>query len=615
MKPNPKLDEILKDVFEPLPELQMEATRLRVLRRLRSERRVSELPMSEAPLSGARSFRGWRFAAVAASVLLAIAAGMVFTGLFLNSASAMSMGTAGAGVYRVVGQDVLPIPEGTPIQRGVLLRASDNSNGVVTLSDGSHVEMRSSTELSVDRAADGVSIHLTKGDVIVNAAKQHQGQLHVQTQDVTVSVAGTVFLVKAEKKGSQVAVIEGEVHVQQGITGKKLIRGEQVSSNPEIEPMPVKDEIAWSQDLISHLALLQIPVYTLEEVKPGTVIGVVRIHTGNPAAGIRVTATRADVTGTTLRPVTNVATTDESGRFRIENLPPGNYYLAAGRSDLPTYFPGTLEIAKGTIISVRSAAILSDINFAVREVSIPLTTPPLWQEPGNIALILAPVDAEPGRGNGEIEIQTATKTNRFTGRVTWNVQQTQPVGAYLNGTTLKCFSVFGAVKADGSPFTQADCPNGTAIVPATPQSETATSEPRNRWVTGFTYVDGLTNSSWWSNKKILNDLQLSDDQRQKIDAARMSHSPLFSKNTAEMAKEEVVLKRMIAPGSSESNLVPQQEERVLQLRKSQEEAIARLDQEMVQILTEAQRTQLQSLPQDDLRLNVGRRVRILPAEK
>jgi len=39
-------------------------------------------------------------------------------------------------------------------------------------------------------------------------------------------------------------------------------------------------------------------------------------------------------------------------------------------------------------------------------------------------------------------------------------------GAYTGG--LKCYSVFGNIKADGTPFTAADCPNGTALIRATP---------------------------------------------------------------------------------------------------------------------------------------------------
>jgi hypothetical protein len=206
---------------------------------------------------------------------------------------------------------------------------------------------------------------------------------------------------------------------------------------------------------------------------------------------------------------------------------------------------------------------------------------------GEIRLILAPVDAELGRGNSQIQIQTRSGTNKYTGAAVWNIQNsalnantwtnnhtptllngiqtsnsTKPDWANLNqitasiggpiiknktfffflydqqisngrnlisnqvltdtarqgifryfpgwnpgnaaiinptsfpqttGTytsvdyfgnplptsalrdpatggaytgTLTCFSIFGNIKADGSPFTAADCPGGNAIVHA-----------------------------------------------------------------------------------------------------------------------------------------------------
>jgi hypothetical protein len=43
---------------------------------------------------------------------------------------------------------------------------------------------------------------------------------------------------------------------------------------------------------------------------------------------------------------------------------------------------------------------------------------------GEIRLIVAPVDAELGRGNGAIQIQTRSGTNQFRGAAVWNVQNT-----------------------------------------------------------------------------------------------------------------------------------------------------------------------------------------------
>jgi len=97
---------------------------------------------------------------------------------------------------------------------------------VVLVVDESRVEMRSQTELAFERAADGVRILLKNGSILVSAAKQRNGHFYVKTKDVTVSVVGTVFIVKAEQEGSRVAVIEGEVHVQKGATTERLSPGE-----------------------------------------------------------------------------------------------------------------------------------------------------------------------------------------------------------------------------------------------------------------------------------------------------------------------------------------------------------------------------------------------------
>jgi ferric-dicitrate binding protein FerR (iron transport regulator) len=68
---------------------------------------------------------------------------------------------------------------------------------------------------------------------------------------------GTVFFVNAEEEGSHVAVIEGEVRVQLGAESKKLLRGEQLSTNPQMESLPVREEISWSRNAETHVALLQ----------------------------------------------------------------------------------------------------------------------------------------------------------------------------------------------------------------------------------------------------------------------------------------------------------------------------------------------------------------------
>jgi uncharacterized protein (TIGR03435 family) len=149
-----------------------------------------------------------------------------------------------------------PVRAGERIEADEVLRVGEQ-NASMTLADSSRVEVRARSEFSLERAEDGVRIHLLKGGLIVNAAKQVAGHLYVQTKDVTVSVVGTVFLVNAEEEGSRVAVIEGQVRVQQGSTTKNLLPGDQLSTNPKMPLLKVPEEVAWSKNAEVHVALLQ----------------------------------------------------------------------------------------------------------------------------------------------------------------------------------------------------------------------------------------------------------------------------------------------------------------------------------------------------------------------
>jgi uncharacterized protein (TIGR03435 family) len=148
------------------------------------------------------------------------------------------------------------IPVGQQFRFGEVIRSKDK-DGTFTLADGSRVEVRAQSEVSLEFAEDGVRIRLNRGSVIVTAAKQHNGHLYVQTKDVTVSVVGTVFLVNAEAEGSRVAVIEGEVHVKEGDALKTLRPGAQVLTGIKMEALPLAQEVSWSPNAALHVALLQ----------------------------------------------------------------------------------------------------------------------------------------------------------------------------------------------------------------------------------------------------------------------------------------------------------------------------------------------------------------------
>lgn len=201
------------------------------------------------------SWKEWSVLAAAAALLITISFGIVRRQTWTDGARAAE--AVDGSLYRVIGATKAALPVGADIRFSETLDAN-GTGAVFVMSDGSRVEMRSHSQLSLEPADDGVRIRLSQGGVIVDAAKQKAGRhLYVQTRDVSVSVVGTVFLVNAEEEGSRVAVIEGAVHVRQGETEKELRPGEQVATSPTMEPLRVAEEIAWSRHAETHRAELK----------------------------------------------------------------------------------------------------------------------------------------------------------------------------------------------------------------------------------------------------------------------------------------------------------------------------------------------------------------------
>jgi ferric-dicitrate binding protein FerR (iron transport regulator) len=64
------------------------------------------------------------------------------------------------------------------------------------------MDVNERTELFLTAAWSGQAVHLERGDVIVQAAKQRRGHLRVLTRDSIASVKGTVFGVSAGMGGA-----------------------------------------------------------------------------------------------------------------------------------------------------------------------------------------------------------------------------------------------------------------------------------------------------------------------------------------------------------------------------------------------------------------------------
>lgn len=159
-------------------------------------------------------------------------------------------------VYLVGESQSQEVASGNNFKTGERIRTAKEAGAVVRLSDGSLVEMRERSEFSVTENLQGTTIHLDRGSIIVQAAKQHDKHLFVATDDCLVSVKGTIFSVNSGMKGSRVSVVEGEVHVDHHGAKNVLHPGDQVTTTDNLESVPVKEEIAWSRDADRYLKLL-----------------------------------------------------------------------------------------------------------------------------------------------------------------------------------------------------------------------------------------------------------------------------------------------------------------------------------------------------------------------
>jgi hypothetical protein len=192
----------------------------------------------------------------------AAAAALIMVALYLGRGpidALLALGGPRATVVSVNGE-LYRVPQGAlkpgaAIGQDEVVRTAPGARAVLRLADGSLVDVNERTELYVHAAWSGKVIHLGRGDVIVQAAKQHLGYLRVQTRDSVASVKGTVFAVSAGLSGSVVSVVEGSVAVAQSGTETVLSPGEQAASNPALASS-VQDAVSWSPDAETYLSIL-----------------------------------------------------------------------------------------------------------------------------------------------------------------------------------------------------------------------------------------------------------------------------------------------------------------------------------------------------------------------
>ena len=160
-------------------------------------------------------------------------------------------------VFQVADTRTATVNAGAKLQAQERIRTAKDGHAIVRLKDGSTIEMKDRSEVYLTKSGQGTTIHLDRGSIVVEAARQHGEHLFVETADSLVSVTGTVFSVNNGTKGSRVSVVEGQVKLNHAGSDRVLSAGEQATTNPSISVIPVKDEVAWSRKADQYASLLR----------------------------------------------------------------------------------------------------------------------------------------------------------------------------------------------------------------------------------------------------------------------------------------------------------------------------------------------------------------------
>jgi hypothetical protein len=95
--------------------------------------------------------------------------------------------------------------------------------------------------------------------------------------------------------------------------------------------------------------------------RTGIVSGIIRMPDGMPATGVRVAAIPAPPPDARPQdgsqyyeppPPVRIGFTDDQGRYRLANIPPGRYLIAAGLVGQATYYPAATDALRASAVTI-----------------------------------------------------------------------------------------------------------------------------------------------------------------------------------------------------------------------------------------------------------------------
>lgn len=123
----------------------------------------------------------------------------------------------------------------------------------------------------------------------------------------------------------------------------------------------------------SFLLLLFLVQTSNAPLQNGSVTGVLLTTTGRPASGVRISAmvppgSPTEIVSSSV--MAGITETDADGRYRLEGIPPGRYYITAGRVDLPTYYPGVTQLSGAGIVLVAPGGDVAGVDFTLNDATV-----------------------------------------------------------------------------------------------------------------------------------------------------------------------------------------------------------------------------------------------------
>ena len=109
------------------------------------------------------------------------------------------------------------------------------------------------------------------------------------------------------------------------------------------------------------LVVLTTTAQLQPQFMPAVLSGRLTTPQGDPLAGMRIIALS---TAYPRLDISSQAETESNGRFRLENVPPGEYFIVADPFKSPSYFPGTGNRDNSRRVEVTAGAAIGNLDFA-----------------------------------------------------------------------------------------------------------------------------------------------------------------------------------------------------------------------------------------------------------